>query len=57
MKLPDDAAADPRYRVGRFPTEPIPETLQVRWPGADARHIDLRDLARWRALAKRVGVL
>jgi hypothetical protein len=57
LKLPDDAAADPRYRVGRFPTEPIPETLQVRWPGADARHIDLRDLARWRALAKRVGVL
>jgi uncharacterized protein (TIGR02996 family) len=54
LTLPETLASDPHYRVGRFPTEPIPAELRARWPGADAWHIDLRDLARWRALANRL---
>ena len=52
LELPEDLTADPRYRIGRFPTEPVPDDLAARWsPGR--RHIDFRDLARWRSLASR----
>jgi uncharacterized protein (TIGR02996 family) len=39
--------------VGRFPTEPIPDQLAARHRDGVARHIDLRDLARWRRLFAR----
>src|SRR6185437_12255087 len=52
LRVPDNLAADPRYRIGRFPTELVPDELAARWRPA-RRHIDFRDLARWRALANR----
>ena len=39
-------------RIGRFPTERVPEDIAVLWPPG-VRHIDFRDLARWRKLAAR----
>jgi uncharacterized protein (TIGR02996 family) len=52
IELAEDLAADPRYRIGRFPTEPVPTDLAARWsPGR--RYVDFRDLARWRSLAAR----
>jgi uncharacterized protein (TIGR02996 family) len=56
LKLPDHVVGDPHYRVGRFPTEPIPAELHERWPGSAKWHIDLRDLARWRHVAARAGL-
>jgi uncharacterized protein (TIGR02996 family) len=41
-----------RGRIGRFPTERVPDDLAALWPPG-VRHIDFRDLARWRALANR----
>ena len=43
----------PRACIGRFPTEPMPDALAARHRDAVARHIDLRDLARWRRLFAR----
>ncbi len=41
-----------RGRIGRFPTDPVPDDIAAHWrPGV--RHVDFRDLARWRALAAR----
>jgi uncharacterized protein (TIGR02996 family) len=44
--------AELRGRIGRFPTEQVPADIAALWP-AGTRHIDFRDLARWRALANR----
>jgi hypothetical protein len=52
LALPDDLTAEPRYRIGRFPTEPVPDDIAARLPPG-RRHIDFRDLGRWRALANR----
>jgi uncharacterized protein (TIGR02996 family) len=39
-------------RIGRFPTDPVPDDIAAHWqPGR--RHIDFRDLQRWRRLAAR----
>jgi hypothetical protein len=43
----------PQYRVGRFPTEPVPPEVVARWPRAQNWHVELRDLARWRELRSR----
>ncbi|HEX4451351.1 MAG TPA: TIGR02996 domain-containing protein [Kofleriaceae bacterium] len=39
-------------RIGRFPTDRVPDDIAALWPPG-VRHIDFRDLARWRALANR----
>ncbi|HEY1815181.1 MAG TPA: hypothetical protein VGG74_22695 [Kofleriaceae bacterium] len=52
LELREDLTADLRYRIGRFPTEPVPDDLAARW-SPHPRHIDFRDLARWRRLAAR----
>lgn len=39
-------------RIGRFPTDPVPDDLAARWPPG-VRHVDFRDLQRWRRLAAR----
>jgi uncharacterized protein (TIGR02996 family) len=52
LALPDDLTTDLRYRIGRFPTEPVPDDIAAHLPPG-RRHIDFRDLARWRALANR----
>jgi uncharacterized protein (TIGR02996 family) len=43
----------PAYRVGRFPTEPVPRELVALWPHADGWEIERRDLDRWRMLLRR----
>ena len=42
-----------RGRIGRFPTDPVPDDIAALWRPSVVRHIDFRDLARWRRLAAR----
>ena len=43
----------PRYRIGRFPTELLPDELVARKPHLRDHEIELRDLERWRDLLRR----